>query len=71
MIRDPEASPRIPTAEAEGKFVATPMEGGLRLAGTVELAGLKAPPNWARARILLTRRSTCFRALPQAILRSG
>ncbi|MGE3782504.1 MAG: NAD(P)/FAD-dependent oxidoreductase, partial [Alphaproteobacteria bacterium] len=37
MIRDPEAMPRIPTADADGKFVATPMELGLRLAGTVEL----------------------------------
>ena len=53
MIRDPEAAPRIPTLDAEGKFVATPMETGLRFAGTVELAGLAAPPDWRRARILL------------------
>ncbi|HEY3909699.1 MAG TPA: FAD-binding oxidoreductase [Stellaceae bacterium] len=53
MISDPEAMPRIPTADADGKFVATPMEGGLRLAGTVELAGLAAPPDWRRARVLL------------------
>ena len=53
MIRDPEVMPRIPTADADGKFVATPMELGLRLAGTVELAGLKAPPDWRRSRILL------------------
>jgi D-amino-acid dehydrogenase len=45
--------PRIPTADADGKFVATPMELGLRFAGTVELAGLAAPPDWRRARILL------------------
>src|SRR3954452_11300433 len=55
MIRDPEAMPRIPTADADGKFVATPMELGLRLAGTVELAGLTAPPDWRRSRILLTQ----------------
>jgi D-amino-acid dehydrogenase len=53
MIRDPEAMPRIPTADADGKFVATPMDTGLRFAGTVELAGLAAPPDWRRARILL------------------
>jgi D-amino-acid dehydrogenase len=53
MIRDPEAMPRIPAADADGKFVATPMELGLRLAGTVELAGLDAPPDFRRARILL------------------
>ena len=53
MIRDPETMPRIPTADVDGKFVATPMETGLRFAGTVELAGLAAPPDWRRARILL------------------
>jgi D-amino-acid dehydrogenase len=53
MIRDPEVMPKIPTADAEEKFVATPMDTGLRLAGTVELAGLDAPPDWRRARLLL------------------
>jgi D-amino-acid dehydrogenase len=55
MIRDPEAMPRIPTADADGKFVATPMQLGLRFAGTVELAGLAAPPDWRRAHILLAQ----------------
>jgi D-amino-acid dehydrogenase len=53
MVRDPETMPRIPTADADGKFVATPMDAGLRFAGTVELAGLAAPPDWRRAQILL------------------
>ena len=53
MIRDPEIMPRLPVADADAKFVATPMETGLRFAGTVELAGLKAPPDWRRARLLL------------------
>jgi D-amino-acid dehydrogenase len=55
MIRDPEVMPRIPTADADGKFVATPMDTGLRFAGTVELAGLAAPPDWRRAQILLAQ----------------
>lgn len=54
VIRDPECRPRTPTMDALGKFVATPMEMGLRLAGTVEFAGLEAAPNWRRSRILLT-----------------
>jgi D-amino-acid dehydrogenase len=66
MIRDPEVSPRIPTADADGKFVATPMELGLRIAGTVELAGLAAPPNWARARVLLRHVHRMFPALKEA-----
>jgi len=53
MIRDPEVMPSIPTADGDGKFVATPMDTGLRFAGTVELAGLNAAPDWRRARILL------------------
>ncbi len=32
----------------DDEFVATPMNIGLRLGGTVELAGLKAPPNFKR-----------------------
>jgi D-amino-acid dehydrogenase len=63
MIRDPEVTSRIPVADADGKFVATPMELGLRLAGTVELAGLAAPPNWGRARILLRHAKRMFPAL--------
>jgi glycine/D-amino acid oxidase-like deaminating enzyme len=55
MIADPEVMPRIPTADADGNFVATPMDTGLRFAGTVELAGLAAPPDWRRARILLAQ----------------
>jgi len=53
MIRNPEVMPRLPVADADGKFVGTPMETGLRFAGTVELAGLEAPPDWRRAHILL------------------
>jgi D-amino-acid dehydrogenase len=63
MIRDPEVMPRIPTADAEGKFVATPMEEGIRFAGTVELAGLDAAPDWRRARILLRHGRRLFPAL--------
>jgi len=53
MLRHPSRMPRVPIASGEGKFFATPMEEGLRVAGTVELAGLEAPPNYARADALL------------------
>ena len=42
----------IPVASLERKFIMTPMLGGLRLAGTVEFAGLTAPANEARAHAL-------------------
>jgi len=35
------------------RVFATPMEMGMRFAGTVEIAGLSAEPNWARADALL------------------
>ncbi len=39
--------------EAAHKFMATPMEMGVRFAGTAEFAGLKTPANQTRAEILL------------------
>lgn len=43
----------LPVSSADRRFIMTPMTHGLRLAGTVEYAGLKAPPNMERARQLL------------------
>ena len=63
MIRDPEAMPSRSIMDATGKFVATPMEYGLRLAGTVEFAGLEAAPDWRRARILAKLGRDLFPAL--------
>ncbi|MEM6762475.1 MAG: FAD-dependent oxidoreductase [Pseudomonadota bacterium] len=40
---EPSMTPRAPLMVASGKFVATPMEGRLRLAGVVEFGGLDAP----------------------------
>lgn len=42
---EPSVMPRAPVMVAAGKFVATPMEGRLRLAGVVEFGGLDAPPS--------------------------
>ncbi|MDH3264684.1 MAG: FAD-dependent oxidoreductase, partial [Paracoccaceae bacterium] len=44
---EPNIMPRSPVMVASGKFVATPMEGRLRLAGIVEFGGLDAPPSRA------------------------
>jgi len=49
---EPGVAPRLPVYSTERAFVATPLELGLRCAGTVELGGLRAPPNWARAEAL-------------------
>ncbi|NND43383.1 MAG: FAD-dependent oxidoreductase [Silicimonas sp.] len=42
---EPSIQPRSPIMVASGKFVATPMDGRLRLAGIVEFGGLDAPPS--------------------------
>lgn len=39
----------FPVTSLERKFIMAPMSEGLRLAGTVEFAGLEAPPTMARA----------------------
>ncbi len=36
-------------------FVVTPIAGGVRVGGAVELGGLQAPPNYARAQTLLNK----------------
>jgi len=53
MVASPSVAPRIPVASGEGKYFVTPMEEGLRIAGTVELAGLDAEPDYRRADTLL------------------
>lgn len=53
MLVSPSVQPRIPVCSGEGKFFATPMENGLRIAGSVELGGLGAPPNYGRADVLI------------------
>lgn len=46
-------APALPVVAAEAKVYATPMEEGLRFAGTVEFAGLDAPPDFRRAEALI------------------
>lgn len=52
MLPKPGAKLTRPVSSFERSFVMTPMEEGLRLAGTVELAGLEAKENDARAQVL-------------------
>jgi D-amino-acid dehydrogenase len=53
MLPKPGIELALHVSFKEYKFIATPMEHGLRLAGTVEFAGLDAPPNYDRAHVLL------------------
>lgn len=47
VFKNPSFTLRNPLMIAAGKFVATPMEGGMRCAGIVEFGGLKAGPSKA------------------------
>ncbi|HJU17805.1 MAG TPA: FAD-binding oxidoreductase [Stellaceae bacterium] len=53
MLRDASVVPRLPILSRGRGFSITPMEEGLRLAGTVEIGGLDLPMNEERAYVLL------------------
>jgi glycine/D-amino acid oxidase-like deaminating enzyme len=53
MLTAPGLDLKLPISNKSRAFGVTPMEHGLRVAGTVEIAGLDAPPNEARAQVLL------------------
>ncbi|WP_198369291.1 NAD(P)/FAD-dependent oxidoreductase [Roseomonas rosulenta] len=66
----PEAGVRVGRvlSPADRKVFISPMEEGLRVAGSVEFAGLDAPPNEARAQLLLGDLRAVF---PQARIESA
>jgi D-amino-acid dehydrogenase len=50
----------LPVSPAERGFFITPMEEGLRVAGTVELAAPHQPPSWHRADLLVRHLKNVF-----------
>lgn len=69
MLFDPEVMPALPISNKTRAFGVTPMEDGLRVAGTVEIAGLDAPPNEDRAKALVEHARRMFPALTGASVR--
>ena len=59
-IEDPGVAPRMPVTHIDAKFACSPMNVGLRLAGTAEYAGIDAPPNWRRAELLKAQAKRMF-----------
>ena len=53
MLSDPGVDLRVPVLSGDRRFGITPMVDGIRLAGTAELAGLDAPPNYRRAEMMI------------------
>ena len=69
MLFSPEVMPALPISNKTRAFGVTPMEDGLRVAGTVEISGLDAPPNEERAKILVQHARRMFPALTGAQVR--
>lgn len=60
MLPDPGIDVRRPVSDMDRKFFATGMEDGVRIAGTVEIAGVDAAPNYDRARLLMRQGREMF-----------
>lgn len=52
-----------PVLYANGGFVLTPLESGLRIAGTIEISGLDPRPNFARADVIARKAATILPGL--------
>lgn len=63
MLPAPNIAPAMPISNKSRGFGLTPMEHGLRAAGTVEIAGLEAPPDERRAAILVKHAKWLFPGL--------
>jgi len=62
-LPDPDLSLAVPIMSGDYKFAITSLEIGLRAAGTAEFASLDAPPNYARAQVLLKHLKRIFPAV--------
>lgn len=61
MLPNETARLSVPVTSMDRRFIMTPMTDGLRLAGTVEFAGLDKPANMQRAYNLLTLAKPMFK----------
>ena len=67
MIEKPESGPRNSMMASDAKMVVNWTDKGLRAAGTVEIAGLDAEPNWKRAEVLRDHLFGMFPKLPKTM----
>jgi D-amino-acid dehydrogenase len=66
MLPQPGFDLRVPMLINAHGYAVTPMQDGIRLAGTVEFGGTEAVPNYARADMLLKRARQLFPDLQDA-----
>jgi D-amino-acid dehydrogenase len=62
-VQNPKVHLNRTVMAVEHNMMVNPMAMGLRLAGTVELAGLSAPPRYSRAEVLLRKGMELFPSL--------
>jgi D-amino-acid dehydrogenase len=60
MLFSPNMRPPMPISSKTRAYFMTPMEDGVRIAGTVEIAGLDAPPDERRAKVLVNHARSLF-----------
>jgi D-amino-acid dehydrogenase len=65
-LPEPNVEMRLPVIVGDIRFAITPMQAGLRLAGTVEFAGLEAAPNPRRHALLANQAQRCLPGLNTA-----
>nr|GAJ37783.1 D-amino acid dehydrogenase small subunit [Bradyrhizobium sp. DOA9] len=68
VLENVDVGLRANTCCAARRFVAAPMEGGLRLTGTAEFAKPSAPPRWERSEILVRQAKFMFPSLGESIV---
>ena len=61
MMPSPNIRLPIPISVKNRGFGMTSMEEGMRVSGTVEIGGLKAPPDERRAQVLVDHAKRCSR----------
>jgi len=66
QVSDPGIELEYPVMSVSRAFVMTPMEDGLRFAGTSEFAHLDAPPDYRRAEVLLKQAAAYLPGLKTA-----
>ena len=71
LMTSPPSMPAIPVASFDRKMILTPMQHGLRLAGTVEFAGITAADNWQRALLLRRHGEALWPELASTISQVG
>ncbi|MES2784353.1 MAG: FAD-dependent oxidoreductase [Pseudomonadota bacterium] len=64
MLDAPNVKLKIPVLDAERRFMVTPMERGLCVAGTVEIAGVDAPADYSRSNKLFEQARRLLPGLP-------